>query len=184
MTLANRITIFRLSLIPVLCVCIFFYSREREWLRWAALGVYVFVAVSDFADGFIARRYQQRSRLGARLDPLADKLVVNLGLVFLAANWEFGPRLPMWFPVFILGRDIFIVMGAYTIKVYAGKLRVEPRFSGKLSTAFQIATIIGMLLGVSFLPFLYYSTVAVSLYAVLGYVAMGYRQITQRSATG
>lgn len=182
MTLANQITLLRVLLIPPFCILILLYSESREWLRHAALGVYIFVAASDFLDGYIARNYNQKSRLGTRLDPLADKLIINLGFVFLAANDAFSPGLPLWFPVFILARDIGIVMGAYGIKMYAGRVRVEPQFVGKLTTVFQLSTMIGVLLGVSFVPWLIVLTVTASLASGLGYIQMGYRQLATKAS--
>ena len=147
-------------------------------MRFMALGVYILIAVSDIFDGYIARQYNQRTRLGERLDPLADKLAVNLGFVFIAANPAFSPALPLWFPVFILARDVAIVMGAFGIKRYHGRVHIAPLFLGKLSTVFQMSTIIGALLGVFFLHFLMWATVAISVVSGLGYFKMGYRQMT------
>jgi CDP-diacylglycerol--glycerol-3-phosphate 3-phosphatidyltransferase len=142
-------------MIPVFCLLIYFYSLEREWLRWAALGVYALAAVSDFLDGYIARHWNQRTELGARLDPLADKLIINLGFVFLAANLEFQEHVPMWFPVVILGRDAVIVMGSYLLHEFIAPLRqVKPRMLGKFSTATQMAAMIGALIQVHFLDWL------------------------------
>lgn len=171
---------FRVCMIPVFAGLIYFYVPERTWLRQAALGVYIIVALSDMADGFIARHYNQRTRLGARLDPLADKLIVNLGFVFIAANPNFSPGIPLWFPVFILGRDISIVMGAYLINEHYGTVHVRPRFSGKLSTVFQMATIIGVLVAFPYLWWIIVGTVAVSVTALFGYAVEGSRQVFQK----
>lgn len=183
MTIANRITLFRLLLIPVFCALIYLYDTDRQGLRYAALGLYALVAISDFTDGYIARNYNQRTRLGARLDPLADKLVINLGFVFLAANTGFQPGLPLWFPVFILARDVTIVLGAYAIALCFGKVRVEPTMLGKVTTGFQMSTIIGILLGVSFVPWLMWATIVLSLLSVIEYVKVGCNQVASRGRT-
>lgn len=119
MTLANRITLARLVLIPLMAGLLFFYGPEREYLRTVALLVYAVASVSDFFDGYIARHWDQHSELGARLDPLADKLLVNLGYTFVAANPHFHPGIPLWFPPLLLLRDTWIIFGAiYILKTH------------------------------------------------------------------
>ncbi|MCC6143759.1 MAG: hypothetical protein IT368_08120, partial [Candidatus Hydrogenedentes bacterium] len=74
------------------------------------------------------------------------------GFVFLAANLEFQHHIPMWFPVVILGRDVVIVIGSYLLHEFIAPLRhVAPRTLGKISTAAQMATMIGALVQVPFL---------------------------------
>lgn len=181
-TLANRITFFRLFAVPVFCLLIFFYAPEREWLRWAALALYALAGLSDALDGFVARRLNQRSELGARLDPLADKLTINLGLVFVASNAHFEPAIPLWFPVIVLTRDIVIVLGALLINEFYGPVRVKPRISGKITTVLQIATLIGFLLGVSFAPELMTLALVATLFSFADYIWEGTRQANHLDA--
>jgi len=175
-TVANKITIFRVMMIPVFIVLVACYTREREWLRHIALAVYVTASLSDILDGYVARRFNQRTLFGARLDPLADKLIVNLGFIFLAANEHFEPVVPLWFPVFILSRDIIIVLGAYAINEYFGPIQVKPRWSGKTTTIFQMSTLIGFLLGVWFAPYLMMATLAITVYSLVDYFYAGCMQ--------
>lgn len=186
MNLATRITVFRLLLIPVFLLLVYAYSHEQEWMRKVALWVYVCAAISDILDGYIARHFNQTSKLGSRLDPLADKLMISLGFVFLAANvnfddavplWFPGERVvPLWFPVVVVGRDIVIVMGAFTINKYFRPVKVKPRWSGKMTTVFQISTLIGVLLGVWFAPYLILVTLGVSLFSLVDYIYVGCMQ--------
>jgi len=151
-TLANRITLARVFCIPVFCALVYLYSPEREWLRWAAFALYTAAALSDILDGFIARRYHQHSRLGMRLDPLADKLIVNLGFVFIAANPYFYDVLPRWFmafPVIVLSRDVFIVVGALLITSQMGPTQFRQRALGKATTWAHMSVIIAVLLKLS-----------------------------------
>lgn len=181
-TIANKITVFRVLMIPVFVLLVFFYTPEREWLRHIALGVYVSASLSDILDGYLARRLNQRTAFGARLDPLADKLIVNLGFVFLAANEHFEPVVPLWFPVCILARDIIIVMGAYTINEYFGPVTVKPRWTGKAATVCQMGTLIGLLLGVSFAPYLMVLTLAMTAFSLADYVYAGCMQAFVKNA--
>ncbi len=181
-TLANKITLFRIAMIPVFSALIFSYTQEKEWLRYAALAVYTAAAISDGVDGWVARNYNQRTRLGARLDPLADKLIINLGLVFAAANPQFTPDVPLWFPVLVLARDVVIVLGAYVINEYYGGVTVRPLWSGKLTTTFQLATLIGILIPVPFALYIMWVTVGLTVFSGVHYVLIGYQQAGQRKA--
>lgn len=180
--IANKITILRVLLIPVFLVLIYCYAPGREWLRHMALGIYVTASLSDILDGYIARRLNQRTAFGARLDPLADKLIINLGFVFLAANPTFGEVVPMWFPVVVLVRDAIIVLGAFAINEYFGPMKVKPRWTGKATTVFQMSTMIGVLLWVPFAPHLLMVTVVVSAASLADYIYAGCMQAFAKDA--
>ena len=81
-------------MVPVFVALIASYTREHPWIRYTALGVYALAAVSDALDGFVARAYNQKTKLGTLLDPLADKLMINIGFVFMAVNDQFATRIP------------------------------------------------------------------------------------------
>src|ERR1700751_3370333 len=88
-----------------------------EWQRFAAIIVFLLAAVSDGLDGYVARRYNQRSSLGVILDPIADKGLLLSGIITLSiSNWSksdlnYG-QFPAWFPVLVITRDIVIIVGA------------------------------------------------------------------------
>lgn len=183
MTLANRITILRLILIPVFNVLVVSYTPDKPIFRYLALGVFATAAISDALDGFIARAYNQKTRLGAVLDPLADKLLLNLAFVFLAVNDNFAERPPLWIPVLILSRDVIIVMGSYLLNEFYGPLRVRPRISGKLTTALQMASIVAVLLQVSFAYELLVVMMAVTVFSFFDYLYDGVRRIGSEDRT-
>ena len=164
-------------MVPVFAGLVISYTREHQWIRYAALGVYVAAGISDALDGFVARAYNQKTKLGALLDPLADKLIVNIGFVFLAANDQFACRVPYWFPVVILARDIMVVMGAYLINEFYGPVRIRPRVLGKLTTAFQMSLIVVVLLEMRFASKMLIATLVVSALSYVDYMYTGVRQI-------
>ena len=167
MTLANQISIFRLLLIPVFVGAILQDGPGRDWPRLAALGVFVVAALSDVLDGYVARRYDQRTKLGHVLDPFADKLLINVTFVFLAADRYLEYAVPMWIPVVVLVRDGLITGGAYLISRYRGQIRVRARISGKVNTILQNFTIVAVLLQFSFAtPLL----IAMAVFCVVSYV--------------
>ena len=87
MTLASKITLTRLLMVPVFVVLAMYYSQSiqegqpQEWMRIAALVVFVTAAASDAVDGFIARHFNQRSAFGAMIDPIADKTLLLTGII-------------------------------------------------------------------------------------------------------
>ena len=146
MTTANKITIARIMLIPVFVAMALYYGRSvqhgspLEWQRWMAIAVFVLAAASDGIDGYIARRYNQKSRLGEVLDPLADKGLLLSGIITLSfSSW--GYEFPVWFPVLIVARDVVILSGTVTLHFLNGSVRVRPTWTGKTATALQMVAI-------------------------------------------
>ncbi len=182
MTTANKITLSRLVLLPVFLYCIFGYGPEREALRTAALFIYVLAALSDLIDGWYARRFNQSSRLGKRLDPLADKLLINLGYVFVAANPHFSPGVPLWAPPLFLARDVYIVLGAYFINERYGPFKVAPRLSGKTTTALQMAAMVSVLASLRLTYPLLFGALAASAWSAVDYFIAGYMQVQEKKA--
>lgn len=132
MTTANKITIFRVILIPVFLVLM--YLRFPGHTYWA-FGVFVLASLSDFADGYIARHYNQVSDFGKFMDPLADKMLV------LAAMCIFIERgqMPAWCVAIVLFRE-FAVSGLRLLAVEQGRV-IAAAISGKLKTG---CTMVGL----------------------------------------
>ena len=104
MNWANRITILRILLIPLFVGLMIYYANSvqagspQEWLRWLGCSVYALAAFSDAIDGYIARHYNQRSRLGTFLDPFADKALLVSAIALLSVNHaDAFTSLPIWF---------------------------------------------------------------------------------------
>ena len=128
MTLPNAITIARILLIPVIAWLI----AERRFD--IALPTLFFTGMSDAVDGYIARRLGQTSRLGAILDPIADKgllITVYLALAYARA-------IPIWIVVLVIGRDIIIVLGALLLTLLKRRREFPPTTWGKISTFYQL----------------------------------------------
>jgi len=180
MTVANWITLARIFFIPVFCVLIYLYTQDRDIFRYYALAFYAVASVSDFVDGYVARHYNQGSKLGARLDPMADKLLVNLGFVFIAANPEFAVAMPKWFPVWTVARDIAIIFGVYAVHMKYGQVKVRPKLGGKINTVLAMATMVAFLLQSPFAIWIMWLACAASVYSVLDYALEGVRQSRMR----
>jgi cardiolipin synthase len=147
MTTANKITILRILLIPFFVVEVLYYVKDgNEAHRLAAILSFAIAAICDGVDGYIARRYNQRSELGAILDPLADKLLLVSGIVVLSFEHQRLETIPLWLTGTIIGRDILVLAGMVVIQMTVGKVRVRPRMIGKVATVLQMAIILWILL--------------------------------------
>ncbi len=128
----NIITGLRIALVVPLFGCLFNQRYGETLLLLAVAGA------SDGVDGYLARRNGWTSRLGAVLDPLADKvLMVSL---YAALGWQ--GHLPAWLVGLVIGRDIVILAGALTYYLLFGRYRMAPTLISKLNTVFQILLVI------------------------------------------
>ena len=148
MTTANKITILRILLIPFFVVEVLYYVKTaNEAHRLAAILCFAIAALFDGVDGYIARRYNQRSELGTILDPLADKLLLVSGVVVL--SFEHAPQLgqmPLWLTGTIIGRDILLLIGLGVVYITVGRVKIRPSIVGKVATVLQMACILWLLL--------------------------------------
>lgn len=128
MTIPNLITIFRLLLVPAVIVLLL--SDETKW----ALLCFVVAGVSDAVDGFIARHFNQRTTLGAYLDPMADKLLLVSVFVVLG----FMGELPLWLVVAAVSRDALIVCAVLLSTLMGNPVAMKPSLVSKANTAVQI----------------------------------------------
>ncbi len=133
MGLANWLTIARILLIPVF-VTLLVYG----WTR-AALGTFLLAGLTDALDGYIARTRGASTRLGAFLDPLADKLLLTASFVTL--TYKFPRVLPFWLTALVLTRDLLLIVVAVLVMLTGGHLTPGPTFLGKTSTACQMLTV-------------------------------------------
>jgi CDP-diacylglycerol--glycerol-3-phosphate 3-phosphatidyltransferase/cardiolipin synthase len=152
MTWATRITIVRLILVPVFVTLIITYDdstdqgHAEEFWRYAAIAVFMVASISDALDGYLARHWNQRSALGALLDPIADKLLllaslVTLGLIPLDHLRPF----PIWFPAIIISRDALLLGGYCVLRHFQVPVEVHPHWTGKASTLFTLLAILAVL---------------------------------------
>ena len=136
MGLANWLTILRIVLIPVF-VLLLVYRRPG-----VALLVFSLAALTDMLDGYVARRRGSQSRLGAFLDPMADKLLLTASFVTLT-QLKF---LPPWITIVVISRDVILIVGALLVHMLGGRIHPRPTWAGKAATFFQVLTVLtGML---------------------------------------
>ena len=147
MTTANKVTIFRILLIPFFVAEVLYYQNSgNEIHRFCALLAFGVAALCDGVDGYIARHYHQKSELGAILDPLADKLLLLSSIVLFSLDKPHLRSIPTWLTVTIIGRDLLILIGMVVIQMTVGKVKVRPRILGKVATVFQFVCVSWILL--------------------------------------
>ena len=135
MTTASKITLIRVAFIPVFMLLMYLSGGEPGLYLWLSLAVFIIASVTDWVDGYIARKYGQVSDFGKFLDPLADKLLV---IAAMAMFCQWG-QIPAWALMIVLTRE-FAVTGLRLVAVGKGKV-IAAGFSGKVKTA---STMIGL----------------------------------------
>jgi cardiolipin synthase (CMP-forming) len=135
LTAANQLTILRMLLIPAFVILLLY--GHRGW----ALVTFVTAGVTDLFDGLVARRTGQQTTLGAWLDPLADKLLlVTMFIMLTLPGIGSANRLPLWFTVLVISRDIAIVATVAVINLAVGPRTFPPSIFGKMATATYVVT--------------------------------------------
>ena len=141
MNLANKLTIFRMILVPIIVIIPFFNINGDILgipITYLLIDlIFIIASITDKLDGYIARSRNQITTFGKFLDPLADKILVISAMIMLV---EFG-KLPAWIPIIVLTRE-FIVSGYRLVAVEKGGKVIAASFWGKLKTVTQMIAII------------------------------------------
>ena len=135
MTTASKITLIRVAFIPAFMVLMYLSGGLPNLWMWLSLAVFILASITDYVDGYIARKYNQVSDFGKFLDPLADKLLVISAMAMLC-QWG---RMPAWALMIVLTRE-FAVTGLRLVAVGKGNV-IAAGWSGKVKTA---STMIGL----------------------------------------
>ncbi|MDP2652692.1 MAG: CDP-alcohol phosphatidyltransferase family protein [Candidatus Omnitrophota bacterium] len=148
-TFATKVTIFRILAVPFFILSVLYYAPGKDYLRFVALGIFLLAVGSDIFDGYIARRWEQRSPAGVLLDPLADKLLLMSAFLCL---YLIGPQLPhirfpLWLVIAVICRDVILLIGAGLILIFHnGQFSAQATRWGKISTFAQCCAVIWLLL--------------------------------------
>ena len=135
LTAANQLTIGRIALIPAFVILLMYGYRG-----WALITFFT-AAITDMLDGLIARRTGQKTTLGAWLDPMADKLLLVTMFIMLTLP-DIGSvnRLPLWFTILVISRDVAIVLTVAVVNLAIGPRTFRPSIFGKIATATFVMT--------------------------------------------
>ena len=169
MTIPNLITMLRIILAPVFAIYVI-----NDQLN-AALVIFVVCSATDALDGMLARVFNQKSKLGAYLDPLADKLILVTAFILLSAMGH----LPAWLTVTVIARDVVILLGVVTIHLNKLELHIRPSILSKINTWFQFLTVTAVLskgllsLEPALYLYFYYATALSTVSSGLHYIQYG-----------
>jgi len=136
LTLPNALTLLRILAIPFFAIAVWYGHHWQAFILFAAAGF------TDLLDGFIARRFNQRSDLGAVLDPAADKLLMTTAFILLALRTEgMTAPVPVWVAILAISRDLVISFYAFASVDRLSDSKFHPSLLGKLSTAMQLMAV-------------------------------------------
>lgn len=170
MNFANKISIFRILSAPFF-IATLYYSNEKSYLRYVALGIFISAVLSDAVDGYIARKTKQNSLAGLVLDPLADKLLLVSAFICLYLFKE----IPFWVILTVITRDLLITIGALLIYILKQKLNFTSTAWGKLTTTFQMATIIAVLIRLRIVSLFWWLAVVFTVISGIDYLRRGFK---------
>ncbi len=194
---ANRITILRIFLIIPFVSCMLKINDAdlsypmRDTMRHIAILIFFTMAVSDGVDGYLARTKKQITRLGALLDPIADKLLITCACLLLASRRGHvnGFLLPPTVVVLIIGKDLFLLIGFVIVYFITSQIRVAPAMIGKIATTLQLSMVAAILIApevsgfvsgwIWFLRVLWWSAAGTAILATLIYIRKGSRYIEE-----
>ncbi len=179
LTLANKITVCRILLVPFFIAALLCYSPANDHLRFVALGIFMFAVISDIIDGYIARTRNQKTKAGAILDPLADKILLISAFVCIYKMGVLLPvfQFPIWLVVVVISRDVILLLGAVVIYFVKGDFPIEPTVWGKANTFFQASSVVGILLQWTFTFVFWYITLALTVISAIDYIRGGIKII-------
>ena len=171
LTVATYITLIRMFLIPFVAIGILYHRYGL------ALTIFLVSGLTDLFDGLIARKFKQKTRLGALLDPMADKLLLSTSFLLLTLPaFRLTVAIPIWLTVMVFARDIIIVASSVAIALTTGFTKFSPTIYGKASTVVQILCVLVVLIvnylqvQPSWIRWLFYLTFGLTLFSGLHYI--------------
>ncbi|MBI4398065.1 MAG: CDP-alcohol phosphatidyltransferase family protein [Candidatus Omnitrophica bacterium] len=183
MNLAIGLTLLRILLVPVIIISIAYYDGKTESLRLLALGLFLLGCATDAVDGYVARVFHQRTEIGTLLDPVADKLLLIGTLLSICFQAHFPIKPPIWVVVLITSRDFLIIMGLLILFFTTGKINVSPNFLGKITTVFQMMTLVLLLLEHPTVSILWNITALLTVSSGLVYIVREGRRLREVSVS-
>lgn len=200
---ANRMTILRILLVVPFVICMLkinspeFSPAMRNMIRYLSFGIFLVMAISDTLDGYFARRSRQITRLGAFLDPIADKLLITSACLLLSSQRgkvsdEFV--LPSTVVVLIIGKDLLLIIGFIIVYFLTSQLLVAPVLIGKMANALQMVMVGAILAApeisrvipgwIWVLRTLWWCAACAAILAMLIYIRNGSRYIEEHEQSG
>lgn len=177
MNFANKISVSRILSVPFFVASLIYYDPSRDYLRFVALGIFLFGVVSDAVDGYIARKAKLHSKAGLVLDPLGDKLLLMSAFIclYLINEFPLGIKFPLWVALIVISRDAIILLGAVVIYIIKQDIDAHPTRWGKLTTTFQMASVIAVFLQLRFSAIFWWVAVLFTIISGVDYIKRGFK---------
>lgn len=179
-TIPNLLSVFRILLVPI------FLWSVLNGRSWEAFLIFFIAGLTDLLDGFTARVWHQRSKLGTVLDPAGDKLLMAASYVVLTLPQVAGPNhIPLWLTVIVFARDLLIVAGAFIAFLSWHQGAFTPSILGKITTGCQVGTVFLVLwlnyrqAAPGFMSWIYIITLLATLASGVHYFAFGLSVLRQ-----
>lgn len=181
--IANIMTLIRILAVPFFVSAIVYYQSDHDYLRYVALGIFFVAIFTDIVDGYIARKYHQDTKIGAILDPLADKFLLMSAFIclYVAREISMPVGIPLWILLIVISRDAILLIGGAAVYLTRGSIDVVPSRLGRMTTFFQVIAIIGVLLHLSFFPALWYAVGILSILSGADYLYRGVKVFNDSS---
>jgi len=174
MNFANKISTFRILSVPFFIASLVYYSAPKDYLRFVALGIFILAVISDTVDGYIARISKQQSKAGLILDPLGDKLLLMSAFICLT-NDKFTLKFPLWVTLIVISRDVLILLGAAVTYMVRQNIAISPTRWGKLTTTFQMLSVITVLIQWGFAYIFWWIAVFFTITSGIDYIKRGFK---------
>ena len=179
MNLPNKLTILRVIMIPFFVAVLMYQQGEIQTLRWVAAVIFVVASLTDWFDGYLARKNNLVTNFGKFMDPLADKLLVCSALICLVGL----DQLPAWLVIIIVSRE-FIISGFRLVAAEQG-LVIAASYWGKFKTTFQMVSIIMLIVNIPalhvFTWILTWIALALTVISLVDYIAKNHKVLTEGS---
>ena len=147
MTISNIITSFRIVLIPIFIYMVLLsVSTQESYFRYVALYIFLIASLTDYLDGYLARKLHQESSLGRILDIAADKFLIISAVIILAFLKNLPLHLPYWVAIVILLRDLLCIIAVVWLGIKTKGFYVKPNIFGKIGIALEMVMVISILL--------------------------------------
>ena len=186
LTFANKVTVGRILIVPFFIATVMYISPLHNYFRWLALGLFMVAVVSDIIDGYIARTRGQKTKAGAILDPLADKILLISAFICLYIKRACFTHIhfPLWFVLAIISRDVILLLGSMIVRMTTGKLEIEANRSGKLTAFLQIVCVLGVLLQLRFTFVFWYVALVATVVSGIIYIKEGVKALNEVTISG
>lgn len=180
-SLPNLLSLLRMGLIPLFVIEVLRGEPVKALLVFAVAGL------SDALDGFLARVLDQRSLLGAYLDPIADKLLLTTAFIVLTVQGPStaGVQIPVWVTVLVIARDVLVLVVALALALAVGRRNFPPSALSKVNTVFQVVSVLLVLMSGLDRRFnllalgALYGTATLTVLSGIGYIIRANRMVTE-----